>query len=457
MNLTFPVEGRAVESLERTLFQFWNSCLACLRNSHALSGQAGTTEAYLKGYYNALGDILGNPPGPELEFHHYLGPIEDGQVHELLLAQEHWVANRVFENELVTLWGPSESAPVELINYSPEQMWLNSDSGSTWGRIYKRPLRPEKPLERMALESTRRALEPKVIECSAPDGSPPMESAKVLPGDFHFRRFSPEELSSLEGDWPAFASAAYRDGGPDLLRQASEHSDDPRIWTWHAMRLAYSNTSGLLSEARDNQERWSALDKLRRLDPENGAADLLAAFLYLKVGLLTNSVASLARAVRQKSVTFYQRELWLLLWDTSRKLHWTPVQSRHLVLGHSAELVRPMTLFREELTQTKARGSLKKLAIQEMNQSLVMQQMLGAALLAKLQPKSRTVAKFKKRSQENLDFIRRLRQEQLTAQRWDEYLWQAIHFSENEAIEQLRSEGHQPLGSAQSWLDQILA
>jgi len=198
------------------------------------------------------------------------------------------------------------------------------------------------------------------------------------------------------------------------------------------------------------------LEKLKLLDPENGAAELLEAFLYLKVGLVAPCVAQLARAFRRKNVTFYGRDRWDLLWNTSRKLHWTVEQSRQLVLGSSGVLSLPISAFRRELVQTKARASLKKLALQEMKQPLLTQQTLGYSLLRALEPNSRAVRHFCERSQKNLDFIRRLLPEQLTEQRWERYFFEVINHSENEAIEALRDEGYEPQGTTDSWLEGFL-
>jgi len=120
-----------------------------------------------------------------------------------------------------------------------------------------------------------------------------------------------------------------------------------------------------------------------------GAAELLEAFVYLTMDLISQSIAQLSRAFRRERVTFYSRDRWDLLWDTSRKLGWTLKQSRHLVLGSSGILLRPIGLFRKELMNTKARECLKKLALQELNQPLLMQQILGCSLLEALEPKSR--------------------------------------------------------------------
>lgn len=91
-----------------------------------------------------------------------------------------------------------------------------------------------------------------------------------------------------------------------------------------------------------------------------------------------------------------------------------------------------------------------------MNQPLLIQQMLGCSLLQALEPKSRAVAQFRKRSQKNLSFIRALLPEQLTEQRWERYFSDIINRSENEAIESLMDEGYVPQGKAESWLENIL-
>jgi hypothetical protein len=435
--------------LEQTLFRFWTSCLLCLRRSGCLSGDQHSTRSFLRGYYQALRDILGNPEGAPLDFAHHPQPLADGMPDSTLLAQEHWIATRVFKNELMAVWGPSEPAPREFANCAPDRMWLDSQPGSIWGRIYRRPLRPEQPLERMALESTKRALEQRQT-------STVVEPSWGLLTGTDYRAFTREELNTLLGDWPALASAADRSDSQSFLRTAAENSDDPRVWTWYALKLATGLAYGVLDPDKENRERWWALEKLRQLDPDNGAADLLEAFLCVKVGLVSKSASFLARAVRRKSLTFYNRERWDLLWRTSQKLGWTPEQSRQLVLGNSCPLLLPMSAFRKELVQTKARASLKKLALQEMNQPLIAQQMVGCVLLAELEPRNRAVARLRKRSKENLEFIQALRPEQLTEQRWDSYFWEAINGSESEAIERLRAEGYEPLGSGESWLDRHL-
>ena len=444
-----------MEALEQTLFRFWSSCLVCLRRSAMLTGNPYSTEAYLRGFYHGLRDILGNPPGPELEFHHYPTSLEGEQPDGVLLAQEYWIATRVFENELVAVWSPQEEAPVELTSCDPDCMWLSSQPGSIWGRIYRKPLRPDRPLEKMALESTKRALEtyPEAITQleQLPDQRP------VFLSGTDYRCFTDDELNTLTGDWPALASAAHRDRRENYLRTAAENSADPRVWTWHALELVTNRSfPGFDEVPGSNRERWSALENLKSLDPDNGAAELLEAFLFLKVGLVSECVAQLARAFRRERMTFYCRDRWDLLWNTSRNLGWTVEQSRHLVLGSTAVLLFPISVFRKELVNTKARASLKKLALQEMKQPLLMQQMLGCSLLAALEPRSRTAAEFRKRSQQNLDFIRRLLPGRLTEQRWDSYFFEVINRSENEAIERLREEGYEPQGAGDSWLESIL-
>jgi hypothetical protein len=445
-----------MEPLEQTLFRFWSSCLLCLRRSACLSGDPRSTRSFLRGYYQALRDILGNPEGAPVDFPHYPDALEDDMPDGALLAQEHWIATRVFKNKLVAVWGPSEPAPAEFANCPPDRMWLDSQPGSVWGRIYKRPLRPEKPLERMALESTKRALDQQQSATFAEPLQLPEQSWGLLT-DTNYRAFSREELKTLIGDWPALASAADRGDNQNFLRTAAESSDDPRVWTWYALKLATGLAYGVLDSDWENRERWLALEKLRRLDPDNGSADLLEAFLYVKVGLASKSAGLLARAVRRKSLTFYSRERWDLLWRTSQKLRWTPEQSRQLVLGSSCPLLLPLSAFGKELVHTKARASLKKLALQEINQPMIAQQMVGCVLLVELEPQNRAVARLRKRSKQNLEFIQALRPEQLTEQRWDSYFWEVINSSENEAIERLREEGYLPLGSAESWLDKLLS
>lgn len=174
-----------------------------------LSGYPHATEAYLRGFYDGLRDILGNPLGPELEFRHYPELLEDGEPDGFLLAQEHWIATRVFENELVAVWDFLEEAPPEFAGCPPDRMWLSSQQGSIWGRIYKRPLRPEKQIEKMALESTAKALQ----ELPAVPVEPvqlPKQDPPHLAG-FSHRAFTEKELDSLLEDCPALASAAHRD------------------------------------------------------------------------------------------------------------------------------------------------------------------------------------------------------------------------------------------------------
>lgn len=442
-----------MESLEQTLFRFWSSCAACLRRSAMLTGYPNATAAYLRGFYDGLRYIVGNPPGPELEFRHYPESLEDEQPDGVLLAQEHWIATRVFENELVAVWGPLEEAPPEFDDCSPDRMWLSSQPGSIWGRIYKWPLRPDKPIEKMAIESTEDALKQQRAVTMEPLQLP--EQASPLLAGTSYRAFTEMELDSLLGEWPALASAAHRDNNQSYLRTAADNTDDPRVWTWFALRLATTRTYGYVDED-SNRERWVVLDKLRQLDPENGAADLLEAFLYVKVGLGSKCAELLARTFRRKTLTFYSLDRWNLLSSTSQKLGWTTGQSRHLVLGSSGVLLHPISVFCKEPIVPKARASLKKLAVREMSQPLIMQQMLGCSLLAVLEPKSRAVARFRKRSRANLDFIRAIRPEQLTEQRWESYFSEVIEHSENEAIERLRDEGYKPLGPPDSWLDKYL-
>lgn len=442
-----------MESLEQTLFRFWSSCLPCLRRGAMLSGYPHGAEAYLRGFYDGLRSILGNPPGPELEFHHYPELLEDDLTDTVLLAQEHWIAQRVFENELVAVWGPLEEAPIEFAGCPPDRMWLSSQAGSIWGRIYKRALRPEKPLEKMALESTQRALQRYPETTVKPVQS--SEHDQLLLAGSNYRAFTEAELHSLLGDWPALASAANRDKNHSYLRTAAENSDSPLVWTWYALTLANCRTDAFEDEDT-TRARWLILEKLRLLDRDNGAADLLEAFLLLKVGLVSKCAVSMARAFRRKSLTFYDHDRWDLLWRTSQKLGWTAAQGRHLVLSSSCVLLHPISAFRKQLINTKARASLKKLAIHEMQKPLIMQQMLGCSLLADLEPQSRTVARFRKRSKENLDFVRALRPEQLTEQRWESYFSEVISRSENEAIERLRLEGYKSLGSSDSWLEKFL-
>jgi hypothetical protein len=440
-----------MEALEQTLFRFWSRCISNLRSSALLTGGQHSTEAYLRGFYDGLRDILGNPPGPELEFRHYSSFLdEDDQPDEMLLAHEHWIATSIFENELVAAWAPMEAAPVALDTYDPDCMWLDSQPNTIWGRIYKKPLRRDRPLERMALESTRRALQPyPAITPQAPPEQPP------LLAETSYRAFTDEELQRLTGDWPALASAAHSQAREGHLRTAAENCTDPRVWTWHAWGLV-NRRGHYLDEAAENRERWWALEKLKWLDPENGAAELLEAFLYLKVGLVARCVSQLARAFRRQKVTFYARDRWDQLWITSQMLGWTTKQSRQLVLGNSIDLLRPIVAFRKELIHTKARPNLRKLALQELRRPLLSQQMLGCSLLDALEPNSRIVRQFRKRSQENLDYVRRLLPEQLTEQRWARYFSDLINYSENEAIESLRDEGHVPQGKAESWLENIL-
>lgn len=441
-----------MKSLEQTLFRFWSSCVTCLRRGAMLSGYPHATEAYLRGFYDGLRDILGHPPGPELEFHYYPELLEDGEPDGVFLAQEHWIATRVFENELVAVWGPMEETPDDFANCPPDRMWLCSQPGAVWGRIYRRPLRPEKPLEKMALESTKHALQqqhPASAVESVPDQSPP-----VLAGT-SYRAFTEVELNSLVGDWAALASAAHRANNHDHLRNAAENTDDPRVWTWYALRIATTRTYGYDDEEA-NRARWLALAKLRLLDPDNGAADFLEAFLYVRVGLASKCAATLGRSFRRKRLTFYGGDRRDLLLKTSQKFGWTADQRRHLILSSSGELVIPISVFRKEAAHLNARASLKKLAIREMNKPLIIQQMLGCTLLAVLAPKSRAVARFRKRSRENLEFIRALRPEQLTEQRWESYFSDVLNRSENEAIERIREEGYKPMGSPDSWLDRYL-
>lgn len=443
-----------MEALEQTLFRFWSRCVACLRQSAALTGGQHSTEAYLRGFYDGLREISGNPPGPELEFRHNSSFLdEDDQPDEVLLAQERWIATRVFENELFAVWAPMEAAPMELAACDPACMWLDSKPGTIWGRIYKKPLRPDRPLEKMAIESTKQALHPSAVTPTKPQPLP--EQQPLLWGTTNYRAFTQEELSRLTGDWPGLASAAHRQRSEGHLRNAAEHSMDPRVWTWHALGLA-NRHSHYLDEASDNRERWSALEKLKLLDPENGAAELLEAFLYLRVGLVSQCLSQLARAFRRQRLTFYSRDRWDMLWNASQKLGWSVEQSRNLVLGSSAVLLKPISAFSKELIHTKARSSLKKLALQEMNQPLIIQQLLGCSLLQALQPNSRVVRQYRERSQKNLNFLRGLLPEQVTEQRWDRYFSDAINRSENEAIESLRDEGYVPQGSPESWLENLL-
>ena len=127
-------------------------------------------------------------------------------------------------------------------------------------------------------------------------------------------------------------------------------------------------------------------------------------------------------------------------------------------MGSSALLLKPIGLFRKELASNKrAQSALTKLAHQEMYQPLLMQQILGCSLLQAIDPDSLMVRRFRERSDNNLDFIRRIKHEQITEERWERYYDDVINRSENEAIESLRDEGYVPLGTSESWLEDILA
>lgn len=400
------------------------------------------------------------------------------------IAWERFLA-RLLDRKLVELPPPEYHPPLEWLVEDGCRVLDLLESGKVVSRKYFPPLDPGIELHRALLEQTeasRRALgaerpapppEPEPRREPPPGPHPPSFDDLQTPyaDDPESGGFAPLESAAVQGLWltdadlerlhevgsPRHMAAAGLSRGrcEPILRAAVSRREDPVVWSALALWLLRESSSDLERFLRDaaeemrpfplqlplfadaaNHRRMQVAARLRTLDPQNGAADLLLGYSLARAGFQDLALDAYEQAGLKPRLDCWGDALRWALVEAAEAVGYSAYSARLLALGvaNGFMLLTPLVNLLD--SGIPARPGHAEVGRHWGQSRLILDVLVGERVLESCGlPTSRAAA-----CQEALHRLHLLERMPIPEWRWVRYLDEVLGDSEVEAIARLDAE-----------------